>query len=187
MKKAGGALVDSAQAGSPASKAGIEVGDVIESINGTPVKNSRDLARKVAMMAPGTAVKFDIVHKREAKTVTVSLGQMPNERQAKASTGSAKPTASVPHLGLALAPASAVPGAGEKGVAVVGVDPNGPAADRGFETGDVILNVGGKPVANVSQVREALTEAQAKGKNDVLMRVKTADGTRFIAMPLHNA
>jgi serine protease Do len=187
MKKVEGALVDTAQAGSPASKAGIDTGDVIESINGTAVKNSRDLARKVATMAPGTTVKFDILHNGEAKTVTLALGQMPNEKQAKASNESAEPTASVPHLGLALAPASAVPGAGEKGVAVVGVDPNGPAADRGFETGDVILDVGGKAVANVSQVREALTQAQAKGKHDVLMRVKTAEGTRFIAMPLHNA
>jgi serine protease Do len=186
MKKAEGALVDAAQAGSPASKAGIEVGDIIEAINGTPVRNSRDLARKVAMMAPGTSVKFDILHKGGAKTVTLALGQMPNEKQAKDDNESAEPTASVPHLGLALAPAATVPGAGQKGVAVVGLDPNGLAADHGFELGDVILDVSGKVVANVSQVREALTEARAQGKHDVLMRVKTADGTRFIAMPLHN-
>jgi serine protease Do len=45
--------------------------------------------------------------------------------------------------------------------------------------------VGGKAVANVSQGREALSEA--KGKHDVLTRVKTADGTHFIARPLDNA
>jgi serine protease Do len=119
--------------------------------------------------------------------VTLTLGQMPNQQQAKASDESAKPAASAPHLGLELAPATDVPGAGDKGVAVVGVEPDGPAADHGFETGDVILDIGGKPVANASQVREALSAAQAQGKHDVLMRVKTADGTRFIAMPLHNA
>jgi serine protease Do len=187
MKKVEGALVDAAQAGSPASKAGIEVGDVIEAINGTPVKNSRDLARKVAIMAPGTSAKFDIVHGGEAKTVTLAVGQMPNEKQAAADHKSTEQTAGVPHLGLALAPAAAVSGAGQKGVAVVGIDPNGLAADHGFEIGDVILDVSGKAVANVSQVREALTEAQAHGKHDVLMRVKTADGTRFIAVPLHSA
>ena len=187
MKKAEGALVDRAQAGSPASQAGIAVGDVIEAINGAPVKSSRDLARKVAILAPGTAVKLDILHKGEAKTMTLTLGQMPNQQQAKASDESAKPATSAPHLGLQLAPATDVPGAGDKGVAVLGVEPHGPAADHGFETGDVILDVGGKPVANASQVREALSAAQAQGKHDVLMRVKTADGTRFIAMPLHNA
>jgi serine protease Do len=187
MKKAEGALVDTAQAGSPASQAGIALGDVIEAISGAPVKSSRDLARKVAILAPGTAVKLDILHEGEAKTVTLTLGQMPNQQQAKASDESAKPAASAPHLGLELAPATDVPGAGDKGVAVVGVEPDGPAADHGFETGDVILDIGGKPVANASQVREALSAAQAQGKHDVLMRVKTADGTRFIAMPLHNA
>ena len=187
MKKVEGALVDRAQAGSPASQAGIAVGDVIEAINGAPVKSSRDLARKVAILAPGTAVKLDILHKGEAKTMTLTLGQMPNQQQAKASDESAKPATSAPHLGLQLAPATDVPGAGDKGVAVLGVEPDGPAADHGFETGDVILDVGGKPVANASQVREALSAAQAQGKHDVLMRVKTADGTRFIAMPLHNA
>jgi serine protease Do len=138
-------------------------------------------------MAPGTSAKFDILHSGEAKTVTVALGQMPKEKQAKADHESTDPTAGVPHIGLALAPATAVPAAGQKGVAVVGIDPNGLAANHGFEIGDVILDVSGKAVANVSQVREALTEARAQGKHDVLMRVKTADGIRFVAMPLHNA
>jgi serine protease Do len=137
-------------------------------------------------MAPGTSAKFDILHDGEAKTVTIALGQMPNE-QAKTDHESTGPTAGVPHIGLALAPATAVPGAGQQGVAVVGIDPDGLAANHGFEIGDVILDVSGKAVANVSQVREALTEARAQGKHDVLMRVKTADGIRFVAMPLHNA
>jgi serine protease Do len=80
-----------------------------------------------------------------------------------------------------------VAGSGDKGVVVTGVEPNGPAADHGVQTGDVILDVGGKTVANVSDVRKALTEAQAQGKHDVLMRVKTGDGTRFVALPLGNA
>jgi hypothetical protein len=46
-----------------------------------------------------------------------------------------------------------VAGAGGKGVAVVGVDPAGPAAEHGFTTGDIILDVGGKTVGNVSDVR----------------------------------
>ena len=59
-----------------------------------------------------------------------------------------------------------------------------PAADRGFKTGDVILQVGGKSVASVKDVRDALSDAHTQGKHDVLMRVRTADGTRFIAVPL---
>ena len=55
LKKAEGALIAEPQPDSPASKAGIKAGDVIVSIDGTPVKDARDLARKVAAMAPGSA------------------------------------------------------------------------------------------------------------------------------------
>ena len=80
----------------------------------------------------------------------------------------------LPRLGLTLAPANEVAGLGGQGVAVVGADPNGPAAERGVKTGDVILDVGGKAVTNATDVRKALTDAQAAGKHSVLMRVKTA-------------
>ena len=54
LKKAEGAMVDEPQNGSPAAKAGIESGDVITAVNGTPVKDARELARTIAMMAPDT-------------------------------------------------------------------------------------------------------------------------------------
>ena len=62
--------------------------------------------------------------------------------------------------------------------------PTGPAAEHGFQTGDVILDVGGKAVANVGDVRTALAQAKSSGKHSVLMRVKNADATRFVAVPL---
>jgi serine protease Do len=86
-----------------------------------------------------------------------------------------------------LAPASEVDGSGDKGVVVTAVDPNGPAAEQGMQTGDVILDVGGKAVANAGDVRKALVDAKDQGKHDVLMRVKTGEGTRFVAMPLRTA
>jgi serine protease Do len=185
LKHAQGAIVDQPMADSPAAKAGIKAGDVITAVNGTPVKDSRDLARTIGMMAPGTSVKVALVHKGEAKTLSVTLAKLPSERSAQAKTGQKQAANGIPHLGLTLAPASDVAGAGNKGVAVVGVDPDGPAAQRGFQTGDVILDVGGKTVANVDQVRSAMREARASGKRDVLMRVKTADAsTRFIAVPV---
>ena len=48
LKEARGAIVDNPQDGSPAAKAGIEAGDVITAVNGTAIKDSRDLARTIA-------------------------------------------------------------------------------------------------------------------------------------------
>jgi serine protease Do len=184
MKQASGAMVDNPQDGSPAAKAGIEAGDVITAVNGTAIKDSRELARTISMMAPGTSVKLDILHKGDAKTLTLALGELPNERQANAGDTQLKAAAGAPHLGVSLAPAVDVAGSGEKGVVVTAVDPQGPAAEHGFQTGDVILDVGGKAVSNPGDVRTALTAAQASGKHSVLMHVKTADATKFIAVPL---
>jgi serine protease Do len=63
------------------------------------------------------------------------------------------------------------------------VDPDGPAAEHGLKTGDVILNVGGNAVSNAGDVRSALVQAKADGKKSVLMQVKTADTTRYVAVP----
>jgi serine protease Do len=184
LKQARGAMVDNPQDGSPAAKAGIEAGDVITSVNGAEVKDARDLARNISMIAPGTSVKLDVLHKGESKTLTVALAEMPNDRQANASEHQSKETAGTPRLGLQLAPAADVQGSGDKGVVVTAVDPDGPAAEHGFQTGDVILNVGGKSVSNVGDVRSALNAAKDNGKHSVLMQVKTADATRFVAVPL---
>jgi serine protease Do len=136
------------------------------------------------MMAPGTSVNLDVLHKGKAKSMTLTLAEMPNGHQANPGDAQPKAAAGAPHLGLSLAPAGDVEGAGQKGVVVASVDPEGPAAEHGLQTGDIILNVGGKAVANAGDVRSALTEANSNGKHSVLMQVKTADATRFVAVPL---
>ena len=187
LKKAEGAMVDEPQKGSPAAVAGIETGDIIRAVNGTKVKDARDLARTVGMLAPKTEVKLDIIRQGQEKTLTVTLGEMPKDRLAKAEKEPAAPASDVPHLGLSLAPANDVAGAGDTGVVVMNVEPEGPAAEQGFQRGNVILDVGGKPVANVGDVRNALKEAKTNGKHTVLMRVRMGDATRFVAVPLGNA
>ena len=184
LKKAEGAMVDEPQNGSPAAKAGIQSGDVISALNGAPVKDSRDLAQKVAALAPGSSVKVDVLRKGWPKTVTVTLGELPNQQQANAESQQSRPQSTLPHLGLTLAPADEVAGSGGKGVVVTGVDPEGPAAEHGFQSGDIILAVGGNSVGTPSDVRKALSQAKSQGKHDVLLRVKTADAMKFVALPI---
>ncbi|WP_024516010.1 Do family serine endopeptidase [Bradyrhizobium sp. Tv2a-2] len=182
LKKAEGALVDEAQSDTPAAKAGIQPGDVITAVNGKAVKDSRELAREISTMTPGATVKLDVLRKGDSKTFDVTLATMPNQREANA--GKEEGSASTPHLGLSVAPAGEVAGAGSKGVVVTNVDPEGPAAEHGFKSGDVILSVGGNSVSNVTELRKALADAKSAGKHQVLMQVKTADNTHFVAMPI---
>jgi serine protease Do len=188
MKAGEGALVAEPQTGSPAMAAGILAGDVITAVNGNAVKDARDLARQIGAMAPGTAVKLTVWRKGEAKSIALTLAALPNEREARAATPESAPAgAELPKLGMMLAPAAQVAGSGAEGVAVVGVDEGGPAAEHGIKTGDVILDVGGKKVATPAQVRDAIGDAHKNGKRTVLMRLKSDDATRFVAVPLARA
>jgi serine protease Do len=189
LKKAEGALVAEPQANGPAAKAGIESGDVITSVNGESVKDARELARTIGGLAPGNAVKLNVLHKGQDKVVNLTLGQLPNSLEAKADTdkgdkGNAARGTDVPKLGLTLAPANSVAGAGKDGVVVTEVDPKSAAAERGFKEGDVILEVAGKSVTNAGDVREAITAARSDNKNSVLMRIKSGGSSRFVAVPL---
>jgi serine protease Do len=189
MKKAEGALVAEPQANGPAAKAGIESGDVITAVNGEAVKDARELARTIGGIAPGTAVKLNVLHKGVDKVVNLSLGQLPNTIEAKADNdnndrGGATRGTDVPKLGLTVAPANSVAGAGKEGVVVTEVDPKSAAAERGFKEGDVILEVAGKTVASAGDVRDAISAARDDNKNSVLMRVKSGGQSRFVAVPL---
>jgi serine protease Do len=190
LKKAEGALVAEPQANGPAAKAGIESGDVITAVNGESVKDARELARTIGGLAPGNSVKLNVLHKGTDKVVNLTLGQLPNTAEAKADTdnddnkGSPTRGTDVPKLGMTVAPANSVAGAGKDGVVVTEVDPKSAAADRGFKEGDVILEVAGKTVANAGDVREAINAARADNKNSVLMRIKSGGSSRFVAVPL---
>ncbi len=188
LKKAAGALVSEPQPNSPAAKAGIESSDVITSVDGTSVADARELARRIGMIAPGTTIKLGLIHQGEEKTVTLTLGTLPSERQAANQQNQRETLDSdVPKLGLTLAPGSKVAGEDGNGVVITAVDPDGVAADHGFQVGDVILDVGGRSVSSPSDVRKELADARKQGKHTLLFRVKSGEGTHFVALPLGNA
>ena len=70
---------------------------------------------------------------------------------------------------------------------VTEIDPDGVASEHGLKSGDVILEVGGAKVATATDVRKAVGDAKKNGKHAVLMRVKSDDMTKFIAIPLGRA
>ena len=185
LKKAEGALVAEPQKDGPAVKAGIEAGDVITAVDGKPVKDARDLAKKIGALSPKSSVKLAVLHKGSEKTITLTLGEMPAAtKMARAETPNDNGDADLSKLGLTLAPAARVAGAGSEGVVVTGVDSSGIAADHGFNTGDVILEIAGKSVSTPADVRNEISSARTDGKRSVLVRLKTGDNTRFVALPV---
>ena len=192
LKEPQGALVADVQADSPAAKAGIKSGDVVMAVNGTRIKDARELSRRVSLIAPGTTVKLTIMREGKERTVDVVLTKLPEDRTADRTEPRGRDRdrdrdrdrVVEPRLGLSMAPAKSVAGSGDIGVVITDVKPDGPAAERGLKSGDVILEVAGKAVSTPADVRDAFAAARTEGKGVVLMRVKTEQGTRFVTVPV---
>src|SRR5215467_8429262 len=178
LKAVHGGLVAEPQLGSPAAKAGIESGDVIVSINGNEARDSREIARTISALPPGTTATIVVIRKGQEKSFNITLGNLADQREASANAELPKQKGtSVPRLGVSVARAA-------DGVVVTSVDPGGPAADLGITSGDVILQAADKKVATAVDLRNAMEAAQKAGKHTVLMRVKSTDGIKFVAVPV---
>ena len=181
VKSQKGALVNATQSSTPAAQAGIKSGDVITTVNGDPVADARELTRKIAALKPGTRVELGYLRDGRERSADVTLGTLPSTETASLDTPDTGRNSL--RLGLQLAPAPR----GEEGVAVMNVDPDGPAAAKGISEGDIIVEIGGKPVSSPADVASGIKSARQEGRKAVLMRIKNREGSRFVAIALPKA
>ncbi|HUZ66033.1 MAG TPA: Do family serine endopeptidase [Beijerinckiaceae bacterium] len=188
LKNTQGALVADTQANSPAKKAGIHSGDVITKVNDDSVKGPRELARTIAGLGPDKHVTITYIRNGQEKSVKMVLGTLPAGQEAKVvAPKKQNERSAMKGFGVTLAPADSVPGAGNKGVVVTNIDPEGVAAQKGLRSGDVILEAGGHAVSHPADVMAALNAAKKDGRKAVLLRVKNGDTTRFVALATSKA
>jgi serine protease Do len=183
LESAAGALVTEAQPGTPAAEAGLKSGDVITKIGGTHVQDGRDLARKVAEIGPNKAVDLTFVRDGKEQKVSVRLGQLKDQKAGKAAAGK-DGESGLGVLGLTIASAAKVEGAGDQGLAVLGVEANSKAAEIGFQEGDVILKAGSKEVSRPADFKAAMFEAKSAGKKNLLVLLKRGAAMSYVAVPI---
>ena len=186
-----GALVASVTPEGPAEKSGILQGDVILRFDGREVTEMRKLPRMVAETPIGKAVPVVVWRKGEEETVQVTLGELDEERIARASleTGPVEDkTGKIEDLGLALG--QITPELRErfeldektKGVVITEVDESGSGAEKGLQPGDVIVEVDQEEVASPSQVAERVAQAREDGFRVVTLLVYRQGDFRWVAV-----
>lgn len=174
-----GAIVAQVNEDSPAAKGGVKTGDVVLSIDDKPVKDARDLSRAIAFKDPGSTVQLGMLREGKRQTIAVTIGRQTDTKVSSQQAPASGRDNDMAALGLRLAPSEG----DKKGVAVVGVEPGSTAAERGFQTGDVIVEVAGKPITKMEDIQEALKLSRQDGKKAVLFRVEARNGARFVAVP----
>jgi serine protease Do len=166
LDKPRGALVSTVEPGSPAERAGLKSGDVILAVDGKAIDQSVDLPRVVGETKPGTALRLEVWRKGAKQDVRVTVGEMPADKVAAASTGEeAKPG----KLGVAVRPLTAEERKArgvDAGVVVERAE--GPAAKAGIREGDVILAFGAEKVETPEQLKKLVDKAA--GSVPVLVR-----------------
>jgi len=190
LDKVAGALVSDVPEG-PAAEAGIKSGDVIISFDGTDVTNTRGLVRAVGNAEVGKAVRVVVFRDGKTQTLKIVLGRREDAERPKVVPAVAKADSKEGEaMGMKLTTLtdeireSLGLEADAKGVAVVTVDETSGAFTKGLRSGDLIAEVGQKPVTSPKAVVEALDAAREAGRKSVLLLVRRNGDPRFVALSL---
>jgi serine protease Do len=187
LSKAAGALVNAIEPGSPAEKGGIQVSDVIVRFEGKPVNSADDLVRFVGNTKPGAKVQLQVWRAKASRDLTVTVGEMNDERTAtrtprRGAPGKPAPdTATVSKLGMTLTDLREEQLKELKITSGVLVEEaTGTAARAGIRRGDVIVAVNNQSVKSVDQFSQLVGQFE-KGRSVALL-IRRAGGAIYIPL-----
>ena len=170
-----GALVAAVNANSAAERAGIQIHDVIVSVNGTHIRDSGSLKATIGLLRPGEEVHVGLIRDGHAQTVTAVLGEL----AATETTAESEPEEEEGALDPVFDGAEIVDNdpAGVAGLLVARVDPGSAAAARGLQPGDIITEVNRVRVRNVAEATELIENARS-----IILKVQRGNRNQLILM-----
>lgn len=178
LQAANGALISQVTPGGPADKAGLQPGDIVQSVNGENVKASSDLPVLVGMMPPGTQLTLGIWRNGKREEVQVTLGSS-NTSSADAGNQSGSGTNADNGSGFTSEPTGLQLRSQGQGLLVLQVE--GTAQQAGLRRGDIILMVNRTAVSDENSFNQALNHAD----RTVALLIQRGNSKLFLALELH--
>lgn len=179
-----GALVSQVNPKTPAEKAGIKTGDIIVEIDGKEVADTTELRNTVARLKPGKEVEVVVLRDGKRKTLTVTIGEQPEEIAEAGQPEKAEESEEKFGIRVTEITPDVIRRFGLSkditGVLVIEVKANSPAAKEDIKPGDVIVEVNRQPVNNLKEYNKEMAKAAQEGS--VLLLIKTKEGSRFVAL-----
>ncbi len=175
-----GVIIAQIMRGSPADKGGLKVGDIVIEVDGQKVSEVRELQFNIMRTEPGKDISMKVVREGKEISLKIRVGELPEDKQVgEAEQGQAD-------LGLALRNLTQEEEArlGTKGIFVVRVLPNSLAMQSGIFPGDIILQVGNRPVSNVREFQENIDALRQAGRESALLLIRRRGNNLFIVLRL---
>ncbi|HUH93349.1 MAG TPA: DegQ family serine endoprotease [Casimicrobiaceae bacterium] len=178
LKSPTGALVSSVEPDSPASKAGVEPGDVIVKFDGQDVVRSTDLPVRVAALKPGTHARLEVWRNGATKDLTVTVGSFKGHEAVASAEASGSESGKLGVVVRPLTPDERQQ-AGVSGGLLVS-EASGAAEQAGIQAGDIILRVNNTPVTSARELRSLVD----KSGDHVALLVQHGDARIFVPIDL---
>ncbi len=182
LKTDKGVLISEVSEKSPADKAGLKQGDVIQAIDGKAVENVAGLRNIIAMTAPGTKLVLKVIRDGKTYSIPVTIGEQPADFESMSKSAGASPLA---NMGLSLQ--NLTPELADQfgyrkgqGVLIAEVDPESPAGRVGLQAGQLIEEVNKVRVHNLGELKKALR--RSKHKKQVLLRVRAGQYSQYVVL-----
>ncbi|MGA0600072.1 Do family serine endopeptidase [Caulobacter sp. KR2-114] len=206
LKGRKGAVVADLVPNGPASRGGLQQGDVVVAVNGHNVTTSSEMTREVAKAKAGDTLHLDVYRDGKQRTVDIKSGTRPSEAQLAQNGGAGgddsdsggsaagpKVGAKAQVLGMSLTPLDPVArrqyGIDDavRGVLVDGVKGSSDAGEKGLRRGDVIVRAGGHEVASASDVAAAVAEWRKSGRTSIPLGISRGGRTLFLPVKIDEA
>ncbi len=179
ISESDGALVADVMENGPAEKAGIKRGDLIISYNGKKVKDNDTLPRLVAATEIGKKARIVLIRDKKRMEVDVVVGELQDEALKAKKTEVEKDVIGLVVQDITAELAKHLKLKDKSGVIVTDVIPGSPAQDADIRTGDVIKEIGRRPVRSVAEFKDILKKSNIK---EGLVMLIQRENTTFYAV-----
>jgi serine protease Do len=181
---ASGVLIAEVKGGAPAARAGLQRGDVVVKLDDRDIHSAGEFRNSVALAGGGRKANLEFFRDGKRQSLSVLLGEMPNDESGPGKAGSAAPEKSgldgltLEELNQENRRAFEIPAEVSRGVVITRIDPRGPAARAGLRPGDVLLEVNRTPVDSLAKFQDLYS----KSKGNVLLLIQRHGSSAFLVV-----
>ncbi len=178
-----GVIINQIYENSPAEKAGLKIGDIIQEIDGKKVSDAQSVVKEILKKRVGQKIKLGVVREGKFTEIDVVTKELPSKLAGLKEETEDSEEEKKPFLGLEVEELTPeftrrYGMEYEEGVIIVGVESGSPVEEVGLRKGDIIKEINHRRIKNLEDYNRAISRSDIK--EGVLLLVKRENQTFFV-------